>query len=258
MQIQIGSDNEVAAEKAVQRLRGQRDIILKLRSSLGGRDDALDIADIGTGVGTSAMLWAELGHRVIGVDIDKAAIDVAKKRATASALDIRFKNASATDLPIPDKSVDICVASELLEHVADWESCLNEFARILRPNSVQWISTTNRLCPKQNEFNLVGYSWYPGILKRHFERVAVTTRPQIANYTMYPAVNWFTHRGLKSALRCRGFVAFYDGFDLAALKDHSGIKRFLLNLISHYRTFRWLAYVLTPATIIVAIGKKEE
>ena len=48
-----------------------------------------------------------------------------------------------------------------------------------------YISTTSKLCPIQEEFNLPWYSWYPAPLKRYFERRAVTDWPAIANYAKY-------------------------------------------------------------------------
>jgi len=110
--------------------------------------------------------------------------------------------------------MDVYVVPELLEHVVDWEGVLNEAARILRPNGVLFLSTTNALCPVQNEFNLPLYAWYPAFMKRHYERLAVTTRPEVANYAKYPAVNWFTFYSLRSALRARGFNRFLDRLDM--------------------------------------------
>jgi 2-polyprenyl-3-methyl-5-hydroxy-6-metoxy-1,4-benzoquinol methylase len=55
--------------------------------------------------------------------------------------------------------MDVCLLPELLEHVADWQSCLNEAARVLRPGGLLYLSTTNVLCPRQQEFNLPLYSF---------------------------------------------------------------------------------------------------
>ncbi len=95
---------------------------------------------------------------------------------------------------------------ELLEHVEDWQTCLNEAVRALRPGGALYLSTTNALNPVQDEFELPFYSWYPGFLKRHYERLAVTTRPELVNHAKYPAVHWFTFFGLKPYLRARDAV----------------------------------------------------
>jgi 2-polyprenyl-6-hydroxyphenyl methylase/3-demethylubiquinone-9 3-methyltransferase len=83
---------------------------------------------------------------------------------------------SATNLPWANGFMDVCIAPELIEHVVEWKACLTEFARILKSNGVLFISTANKLCPKQQEFNLPFYSWYPALVKRYFENLARTTR----------------------------------------------------------------------------------
>ena len=84
--------------------------------------------------------------------------------------------------------MDVALLPELLEHVANWQDCLNEAARIVKPGGLLYLSTTSWLCPMQQEFNLPLYSWYPGFLKRKYERLAVTTRPEIANHCKYPCL----------------------------------------------------------------------
>ena len=71
---------------------------------------------------------------------------------------------------------------------------------MLRPGGVLYLRTTNRLCPIQAEFSLPLYAWHPRSMKRYCERLAVTTRPGIANYARYPAVHWFSYFQLKEYL----------------------------------------------------------
>jgi 2-polyprenyl-6-hydroxyphenyl methylase/3-demethylubiquinone-9 3-methyltransferase len=240
------------SEKALVRFRHLRDTLAGIAKN-EGLPEVLDVADIGGGAGTLAMVWAEKGHNVRCLDINKPLIELAEERASRIVARPRFYIGSATDIPWKDACVDICVAPELLEHISDWESCLDEFARILRPNGMLFISTTNSLCPKQNEFNLPLYSWYPGPLKRYCERLAVTTRPWVANYAKYPAVNWFTFYGLRTALAERGFKGFMDRFDMAASRDNSRAKYHAINLIRTLPPLRLTAQVMSPATSIVAI-----
>lgn len=210
----------------------------------------LNIADIGCNAGTQSRVWAELGHRVFGVDINQELVQIAHQRLREANLDAHFHLASATALPFDDASMDICIAPELLEHVAEWEQCLEEFARILRPGGVLFISTTNRLCPAQNEFSLPFYSWYPKPLKRHYERLAVTTRPELANYAAYPAVNWFTYFQLRDFLARFGMES-EDRFDLMDDND-SQVRRLALAVIRRVPPVRWLAHSLSPSTALFA------
>ncbi len=151
------------SEETRGRFARQRDMILRIQRRDPG-DGGLTIADIGGGAGTLAQLWASAGCRVHCLDINEPLLRIAEARAKEAGLDIDFEVGSATDLPWPDESKDIVLAPELLEHVEDWERCLDEFTRVLRPDGLLFLSTTNSLCPRQQEFNLPAYSWYPGFI----------------------------------------------------------------------------------------------
>ena len=151
----------------------------------------------------------------------------------------------------------MCLAVELLEHVADWRTCLKEFTRVLRPQGVLFLSTTNKLCPVQEEFNLWLYSWYPSTLKRYCERLAVTTRPHIANYAKYPAVNWFSFYGLRRLLQKSGFECL-DRFDLMDTSTKSALSQTVISSVRAFRSLRWLAHVGTPGTSLLAVKGKED
>lgn len=233
-----------------------RDRVLKLLAPSGkpGGLDVLDVADIGCGTGTQARLWAELGHRVHAIDVSAALVDIGKSRAKDENLAINFDVGSATELPYPDFSMDVALLPELLEHVADWQSCLNEAARILKPGGLLYASTTNFLCPIQNEFNLPLYSWYPSALKRRYERLAVTTRPEIANYCKYPAVNWFSYYTLAAYLKKRGFEC-RDRFDMVDRNSLGAVGKLAVTLIRALPPLRFIGQVGTPGSVVFATRK---
>src|SRR5262249_1959972 len=145
-------------------------------------------------------------------------------------------------------------AVELLEHVSEWQKCLSEMCRILAPGGVLFASTSNLLCPFQQEFTLPLYSWYPSPVKSYCERVAVTTHPRLVNYAKYPAVNWFTFYGLQNFLVEKGFECF-DRFDVIDPSEKGRLSRIALASIRGSRLMRFLAYVLTEGTSILAVKK---
>ena len=229
-----------------------RDKLLKLaeRTNLGRR--RFTVLDIGCGAGSQCRLWAELGHVVTGIDVNAALIDIARKRALEASLAIRFDVGSATQLPYENESIDVCLLPELLEHVEDWQACLSEACRVLKPTGLLYLSTTNALCPVQQEFNLPLYSWYPGFLKRRYEKLAVTTRPELANYARYPAVHWFTFRQLSAFLAQRGLRCL-DRFDMINEERLTLGARMIVTFVRSVAPIRWLGHVLTPATILFAV-----
>jgi 2-polyprenyl-3-methyl-5-hydroxy-6-metoxy-1,4-benzoquinol methylase len=219
-----------------------------------GKARIVDVADIGCGAGTQSIIWAQRGYQVHGLDISEPLIEVAHRRAATEGLEIDFRLGTATALPWSDRTMDICLLPELLEHVEQWEACLDEAARVLRANGLLVISTSNRLCPVQNEFDLPLYSWYPERLKRHFVKLAQTTRPELARYARYPAVNWFTWYSLAASLRQRGFVAV-DRFDVSNPAAQSTAGKIALALIQRNAAARFAAHVCTPATLVFAFKR---
>jgi ubiquinone/menaquinone biosynthesis C-methylase UbiE len=241
------------SDKALERFRRIKDVILRIRGN-GQGDRVLHVADIGCGAGTQSLIWSQAGHSVHALDINERLLQLGRERARSAGSEIDFRLGSATDLPWPDGSMDVCIVLELLEHVAEWQACLDEFVRILRPGGVLFLTTTNRLCPLQEEFNLPLYSWYPSILHRHFERLALTSRPELANFAKYPAVHWFTFYQLRAYLRARGFVSM-DRFEMMDLSGKNVPARFLVKTMRAVSLLRLIGQFCTSGTRILAIKR---
>jgi 2-polyprenyl-6-hydroxyphenyl methylase/3-demethylubiquinone-9 3-methyltransferase len=240
------------SEETRARFERVRDKVLALCARNGPRATCLRVADIGCGAGAQAALWAEAGHEVCGLDVNEALVAIAARRTAAAGLSIRLDVGTATALPYDDASMDVCLLPELLEHVEDWESCVREAARVLKPRGVLYLSTTNVLCPVQQEFDLPLYSWYPRPLKRRYQRLAVTTRPDLVNHARYPAVHWFSFYGLRDHLSRLGFECL-DRFDMIDASGHGVLAGLALNAIKRVDLLRRLGHVLTPYTVVFAV-----
>ena len=239
-----------ATQVAVDRACRVRDLIIRDRSKDSNRE-LPDVVDIGCNTGNFSICWSGHASRIVGVDISQDLVDIARERANKAGASVEFKVGSATDLPLDDETFDVCISPELLEHVEDWQSCLNEYTRVLRPGGSLYLTTTNWLCPKQQEFNLFMYSWYPGFVKRRFEKLAVTTRPDLVNHATYPAVNWFSFYSLRRELARRGMVC-KDRFDLIDLDKAGFVKRLVVALIRATPVTRFVGHLFTPSTVILA------
>jgi len=241
--------------ETVQRFTSIRDKALNLLASrLGHSANNLHVADIGCATGTQSQLWAKLGHHAHGLDVNASLIDIARRRASEAGMNISFDIGSATALPYPDSSMDVVLLPELLEHVAEWQRCLDEAMRILKPRGLLYLSTTNWLCPVQQEFNLPMYSWYPAVLKRRYEKLAVTTRPEVANYCRYPAVNWFSYYSLAAYLSRHGYLSL-DRFDMIDATDKGTLTNLAVALVKAIPPLRLIGHVLTPGSTIFAIKR---
>jgi ubiquinone/menaquinone biosynthesis C-methylase UbiE len=68
-------------------------------------------------------------------------------------LEVDWKILDATDISLPDSSIDFFTCFETLEHVSNLESALSEFARILAPGGIGFFSTP------QNCFGEIPLTW---------------------------------------------------------------------------------------------------
>ena len=243
--------SESQRDQTVERSITVRDLVLR---ALGDGGRSLDVADLGCGAGTQSMVWSQLGHRVHGVDISEELVALGRTRAERADQTVDFRVGTVTELPWDDASMDVCLSIQLLEHVEDWSRCLDESARVLRPGGALFLTTTNYLCPSQEEFDLPVYSWYPGVVKRHYEHLARTSRPELASYATYPAVNWFSFYGLRRELRRRGFEC-RDRFDLIDETKKGRGKAIALAAVRQIPPARWLAHTTTPSTWIFAVKR---
>jgi SAM-dependent methyltransferase len=96
------------------------------------------ILDLATGTGTLAI-WikeSEPAANVTGVDIDRAILARAARKATRAGADVRFDRARSDALPYPDASFDRVLSSLFFHHLAwpDKIRTAREVFRVLRPN----------------------------------------------------------------------------------------------------------------------------
>lgn len=79
----------------------------------------------------------------MGIDFSETAIKVAKETFENSHTNCFFKKGSATDIPLPDNSADAVLCVGVLEHIENTTSALSEVKRILKPNGIIVIISSN-------------------------------------------------------------------------------------------------------------------
>ncbi|GIV17927.1 MAG: type 11 methyltransferase [Armatimonadota bacterium] len=85
------------------------------------------IVDVGCGTGATAVQLQRYGT-VIGVDISPLALAWSRQRGLGNLL-----LSAAERLPLAHESVDVIVATDILEHLDDDVAVLKEFYRVLKP-----------------------------------------------------------------------------------------------------------------------------
>ena len=97
---------------------------------------SLNILDVGTGTGFFAILLAEKGHRVEGIDLTPAMLEEARWIAKQRNLDITFREMDAQNLDYPNDSFDVVISRNLIWTLPDPESAYAEWFRVLKPGGV--------------------------------------------------------------------------------------------------------------------------
>ena len=93
------------------------------------------IVDVGCGTGNAALLAAERGARVTGVDPAARLLEVARGRAAEQGLDgVAFVSGEAAALPLADGEADALVSVFGVIFAPDAAGAVAELARIAAPN----------------------------------------------------------------------------------------------------------------------------
>jgi SAM-dependent methyltransferase len=96
------------------------------------------VLDLGCRYGALTAFYAE-GNEVIGVDIDREALEAAGERL---GIETHWADLDQP-LELRDESFDVVVAGELLEHLRDPQRVVGEIRRVLRPRGTFVASVPN-------------------------------------------------------------------------------------------------------------------
>lgn len=115
-----------------------------------------EIVDIGAGTGESTFRYAKYAKHVIGVEPERAMIDKAIRKAKEQGIEnVSFVEGSATDIPLPDNSVDMVVGDYFVDHPQHLliPKFIEESTRVLRNGGMVLVSNSPQ-------------GWYGGELDR--------------------------------------------------------------------------------------------
>ena len=140
--------------------------LIRRYASLEGRR----ILDVGCGIGAYVSKLREFSDHVYGVDIEEGRLRRGAQSLTGLAL------AASEHLPFSDGAFDLVLLHEVLEHVQDDASTLQEACRVTTPGGRIIIYTPNRLYPFETHGIYLGrryvfgniplVNYLPGFLRR--------------------------------------------------------------------------------------------
>ena len=106
----------------------QASVIARFAGPIAGRA----VLDVGTGTARAALVLAGLGARVTALDASAEMLRVARARAEARGLPIRFEVGDAHQLGHSDRAFDLAISLRVLMHAPDWRGCVGELCRVAR------------------------------------------------------------------------------------------------------------------------------
>lgn len=167
--------------------------------------------DLGCSIGILTTEVAKKCENVIGLEIRKDAVKIAKQIAPKNCL---FIVGDGTALPFKESVFDQVVSSEVIEHIKDYMSYISEASRVTKKGSQFILTTPNRVInfPSIGPMPALSLSWFLGKI----------TRNPLFIYPYGHYYGGFSPAKLKRALRYKGFRAEnvdYCGFALVKLMD---------------------------------------
>ncbi|MBB5352586.1 ubiquinone/menaquinone biosynthesis C-methylase UbiE [Haloferula luteola] len=89
--------------------------------------------DLGTGPGTIASMWAELGFRTTGIDFSPGMLEAGHKLATSRGLNLEFIEGDAEDPPVGDQSFGVISTRFVLYTLPHPGYAVRRWVQLLEP-----------------------------------------------------------------------------------------------------------------------------
>ena len=120
-------------------------------------------ADLGVGDGMLTLMLAEIAEHVTAIDISKEMLSQLSSRARAKGFtNLEAVEGDIEDLPLPDASHEVVVASQALHHANSPEQCLSEAFRILVPGGrilvIDLLAHTEEWVREKLQHSVLGFS----------------------------------------------------------------------------------------------------
>lgn len=103
------------------------------------------VLEVAPGPGYLSIELARHGkYKVIGVDISKTFVGMARENAREAGVEVDFRQGSASDLQFPEASFDAIVCTAAFKNFREPERALSEMYRVLKPRGTVLIVDMNR------------------------------------------------------------------------------------------------------------------
>jgi 2-polyprenyl-6-hydroxyphenyl methylase/3-demethylubiquinone-9 3-methyltransferase len=105
----------------------------------------LHILDVGCGGGLVCEPLAKAGATVVGIDVSEMSVEVAKRHALTSCLDIEYRHEHAHHTSTSDKQhYDVVINAEVIEHVPNQNDLVRQCSQLCKVDGCVIMATLNR------------------------------------------------------------------------------------------------------------------
>jgi len=155
------------------------------------------ILDIGTGDGDIAIEMALMGNKVVGIDIDEKTLDIAQNLSKKYNVEVSFKVGDATRLPFKDKTFDLILWGDVIEHFENPNLLLTEGYRVLKKDGEAIITVPNLVSLRNRLLLLFGgmeiFDWefhkryyIQSVLKTELEKNNFVVKKVTSDFISFP------------------------------------------------------------------------
>lgn len=152
------------------RERKAKTIVAVLSDFLRSDFQSLSVLDIGASTGIIANYLSKYFGKVIGIDIDKPAIEYARNNFIKENL--VFQMGDSMHLNFPQNMFDAVICAQVYEHVPNTNRLMQEIHRVLKQGGVCYFAAGNRLNIKEPHYNLPFLSVVPRQLAHIYLKIA--------------------------------------------------------------------------------------
>jgi ubiquinone/menaquinone biosynthesis C-methylase UbiE len=175
------------------------------------------VLDIACGEGYGANILSQNASFVYGVDIDSLTIANAREKYRSDK--INFIEGAADNIPLKDKSVDVVVSFETIEHHDKHDEMLQEIKRVLKDDGMLIMSSPEGSGTSFNPYHIkeLSNSEFHELINKYFRNVKYYYQKIVFGSLIIPQTS-------ESA----SFSSHYGDYN--KLNSINGLKDFIFNL----------------------------
>jgi len=160
------------------------------------------LLEIGHGIGSDLLTFAEAGAEVHGVDITPEHHRLAQRNFAVHGMPVDLRLGDAANLDYPSDHFDVVYSHGVLHHTPDTMRCIGEAYRVLKPGGLLIMSVYRRF----SAFHLVAKLLVDGVRRRRlftlgYDGLMATVERGADGRTIKPLVKTYTGRQVRGLLK---------------------------------------------------------